>query len=350
MSGTLLTIDGAQGEGGGQILRTSLALSMCLGKAFTITGIRANRSNPGLQAQHLAAIAAARTITGAHIEGAQKGSQRLVFAPQRVVPGDYLFSIATAGSTTLVLQTVLPALMLADEASQLTLEGGTHNPMPPPFEFLSESFLPLIHRMGPAITARLERPGFAPRGGGIMNITIHPVKKLERLDIAERGKIVQQSAEVQLAHLPGHIADRELGVLAHGLQFQPQLLGCKNAGAAYGPGNVALVRVQSESLTEVFSAFGRPGLAAEKVAGRLVSEVREYLDAEVPVGQHLADQLLIPLALAGRGCFMTLKPSSHTLTNMAVIHQFMDVRFAQEEIRPGAWLISLDGAHLTRDS
>jgi RNA 3'-terminal phosphate cyclase (ATP) len=342
VSETLLTIDGAQGEGGGQILRTSLALSMCLGKAFALTRIRANRSNPGLQPQHLAAVTAAKTISRAHVEGAQQGSQQLVFMPQRVTPGDYSFSIGTAGSTTLVLQTVLPALMLAEAPSQLRLEGGTHNPLAPPYEFISESFLPLIHRMGPEITPRLERPGFAPRGGGIMHASIHPVKKLEPLSIRERGKILQQRAEVQLSHLPAHIADRELGVIAQGLDFSQQPPVYKNITSAYGPGNVALVKVRSETITEVFSAFGKRGLPAETVAQQLVDEVREYLAANVPIGKHLADQLLIPVALAGQGAFLTQTPSSHTMTNIAVIHQFMSIQFKLKEIRPGAWLIDLD--------
>jgi len=342
VSESLLTIDGAQGEGGGQILRTSLALSMCLGKAFELTCIRANRSNPGLQPQHLAAVMAAKSISRAHVEGAQQGSQRLVFVPQRVMPGDYKFSIGTAGSTTLVLQTVLPALMLAKAPSNLRLEGGTHNPLAPPYEFISESFLPLIHRMGPTITIRLERSGFAPRGGGIMHATIHPVKKLEPLSVRERGEILHQGAEVQLSHLPEHIADRELAVISPALDFSQQPPVYKNIISAYGPGNVALVTVRSEAITEVFSAFGKRGLPAEKVAQQLVDEVIEYLDSNVPVGKHLADQLLIPVALAGQGTFLTQVPSSHTMTNIAVIHQFMGIEFKLEEIHPGAWLIDLN--------
>jgi RNA 3'-terminal phosphate cyclase (ATP) len=315
---------------------------MCLGKAFELTRIRANRSNPGLQPQHLAAVMAAKSISRADVEGAQQGSQQLVFMPQRAMPGDYNFSIGTAGSTTLVLQTVLPALMLARAASNLRLEGGTHNPLAPPYEFISESFLPLIRRMGPTITTRLERSGFAPRGGGIMHASIHPVEKLEPLSIRERGEILHQGAEVQLSHLPGHIADRELAIISHALDFSQQPPVYKNIISAYGPGNVAFVTVRSEAITEVFSAFGKRGLPAEIVAQQLVDEVREYLDSNVPVGKHLADQLLIPVALTGQGSFLTQMPSSHTMTNIAVIHQFMGTQFKLEEIQPGAWLIDLN--------
>ena len=341
MSDRLLTIDGSQGEGGGQILRTSLGLSICLGKNLELTRIRANRPKPGLQPQHLAAVLAAKTVSGAYVEGARLGSQHLVFRPRCIKPGGYSFSIGTAGSTSLVLQTILPALMLADAPSKLTLEGGTHNPLAPPYEFVREAFLPLIHRMGPTISIRLERPGFAPRGGGVVHATVHPVKKLRPLHILERGPILQLDLEVQLSHLPVNIAEREISLITSELDLPAGQAAYKNITAAYGPGNVIIIRVRSEAITEVFSAFGKRGLAAEKVAQQVANEVSGYLESNVPIGQRLADQLLIPLALAGQGGFLTQTPSTHTLTNMAVIDRFMDIQFELEEIRTGAWLISL---------
>lgn len=341
MSETLLNIDGAQGEGGGQIIRSSLALSMCLKKPFQITHIRANRDRPGLQRQHLTAVTAAATIVDADVEGAEIGSQRLVFIPGQVQPGDYHFAIGTAGSTTLVLQTLLPALMLTDKPSTLVLEGGTHNHFAPPYDFLVKSFLPLIQRMGPAITARLERTGFAPGGGGILHVTIQPVKSLKPLLITERGRILQQGAEVLLAHLAEHIAYRELKVIASTLGYAADQLHFRPVASAYGPGNVVLIYVQSESVTEVFSAFGERGLPAEQVAEKAVNEVRHYLQSGAAVGKNLADQLLIPIALAGQGAFVTRKPSLHTLTNIAVIRQFMNVEFTSRQLNPDAWLISL---------
>ena len=341
MHEALLNIDGSQGEGGGQIIRSSLALSMCLGKPFQITHIRANRDRPGLQSQHLTAVTSARTIVDADVEGAQIGSQRLVFIPKHVRPGDYHFSIGTAGSTTLVLQTLLPALMMADKPSTLVLEGGTHNHFAPPYDFLVKSFLPLIQRMGPGITTRLERIGFAPRGGGILHITIQPVERLKSLVLTERGKILQQSAEVLLAHLPEHIAQRELDVISRTLGYSPDQLHFHLAESAYGPGNVVLIYVQSESVTEVFSAFGERGLPAEQVAEKAVNDVKHYLQSNVAVGKNLADQLLIPLALAGEGAFLTQKPSLHTITNITVIKQFMKVKFNTRQINPDAWIISL---------
>jgi RNA 3'-terminal phosphate cyclase (ATP) len=337
----LLNIDGSQGEGGGQIIRSSLALSMCLGKPFQITRIRANRSRPGLQPQHLTAVTAATTIVDGDVEGADIDSQRLVFIPKQVRPGDYHFSIGTAGSTTLVLQTLLPALMMADKPSKLVLEGGTHNHFAPPYDFLVNAFLPLIQRMGPLITSRLERTGFAPGGGGILHITIRPVEKLTPLVLSERGEILQQSAEVLLAHLPEHIAQRELDVISRALGYSPEQLHFQLVESARGPGNVVLIYLQSESVTEVFSAFGERGLPAEQVAERAVNDVKHYLQSNVAVGKNLADQLLIPIALAGQGAFLTQKPSLHAMTNMSVIRQFMNIEFTSRQINPGAWMISV---------
>jgi RNA 3'-terminal phosphate cyclase (ATP) len=341
MHETLLTINGSQGEGGGQILRSSLALSMCLGKPFQITRIRANRDRPGLQPQHLTAVTAAKTIVDADVEGAEIGSQQLVFIPGRVKPGDYRFDVGTAGSTTLVLQTLLPALMLADKPSKLILQGGTHNTFAPPYNFLAKAFLPLIQRMGPKITSQLERTGFAPAGGGIVHITIQPVKKLQPLVLTERGRILQQSAEVLLAHLAEHIAYRELKVITTSLNYSPEQLHFQLNVPAYGPGNIVSIYVQSESVTEVFSAFGQRGLPAEAVAQKVVNEVRHYLQSGAAVGKNLADQLLIPIALAGQGAFLTQKPSLHTITNMAVIRQFMNREFKTRQLSPETWLISL---------
>src|SRR5688572_17114432 len=174
----MLIIDGSFGEGGGQILRTSLALSLITGRPFRIEKIRANREKPGLMRQHLTAVKAAGKIGQAEVEGAFIGAKELTFAPGEVVPGDYSFAVGTAGSATLVLQTVLPALITASKPSTLRLEGGTHNPYAPPFDFLARVFLPIVNRMGPNIEATLLRPGFYPAGGGKVNFTIEPAEKL----------------------------------------------------------------------------------------------------------------------------------------------------------------------------
>ena len=186
----MLVIDGAMGEGGGQILRSALALSLCLNKPFRITNIRANRDKPGLRPQHLVAVQAAAKIADAKVDGATKSSQLLEFIPGSIKPGEYSFDIGTAGSTTLVLQTILPALLTAAQPSTIQLHGGTHNPLAPPFDFFQQAFVPLLNRMGPRIKTHLQRPGFYPVGGGIVAVTIEPVAKLQPLKIVERGALL----------------------------------------------------------------------------------------------------------------------------------------------------------------
>jgi RNA 3'-terminal phosphate cyclase (ATP) len=338
---TAVHIDGGKGEGGGQILRTALTLSACLGRPLHIVNIRAQRKRPGLQPQHLAAVQAAASICRAAVEGAVKDSQELRFEPSQVMAGSYHFSVGTAGSTTLVLQTVLPALLLAEQPSQLVIEGGTHNPLAPPFDFLQHAFLPLLNRMGPTVTARLERPGFAPRGGGRLHVAVQPATRLRPLAITERGVVRSQHAEVLLAHLPEPIARRELAVLQRQLGYDDSQLRFRWANDAYGPGNVVNAIIESEHVTECFSAFGQRGLPAEVVAQQVVDQVRRYLQAGVPVGLHLADQLLLPLVLAGGGTFVTLQPSSHTLTNIDIIRAFVGVDIQTREIADDVWKVSV---------
>ena len=337
----MLKLDGSQGEGGGQILRTSLALSMCLGKAFHIYHIRATRQKPGLQPQHLAAVKAAASIAHAEVKGAELGSQTLSFVPQTVEGGEYRFAIGTAGSTSLLFQTLLPALMRARHASRVILEGGTHNPMAPPFEFLNHAFLPLINRMGPTVKARLVRPGYVPAGGGELDISIQPLNNLRPLTILQRGKLVEIRAEVMLSHLPAHIAQRELAVIAESLHLPDSCLSVHSDTSAIGPGNCVSISIQSEMITEVFTALGKRGLPAEQVASQVVSEASEYLASDIPVGPYLADQLLLPLALAGSGAFVTGPPCLHTTTNMAVIQQFIEKPFTLEQLTPTSWRIGL---------
>ena len=337
----MLNIDGSMGEGGGQILRSSLALSLCLCTPFRISNIRRERDNPGLRRQHLAAVQAAAALGEADVEGAELGSQALSFVPRRLRAGEHHFAIGTAGSTTLVLQTVLPALLTAQAPSRLVLEGGTHNPHAPPFDFLDLAFLPLINRMGPKIIARLERPGFYPAGGGLIHIEIKPVARLQPLELLERGSILRQYACAVVANLPAQIAQRELQVIGEQLGLDAGQLELRVARTAKGPGNVVTVIVQSQHVTEVFTGFGERGVRAETVAAGVVNGVQRYLSARVPVGEHLADQLLLPFALAGGGSYLTLRPSSHTRTNIAVIGAFLGRRIASEKIGPDAWRIRI---------
>ncbi len=336
----MVIVDGARGEGGGQILRTALALSMCFEKPFRIDNIRATRSRPGLRRQHLTAVQAAARVSAAHVQGAVLGGTALEFRPAAVRPGSYRFDVGTAGSTSLVLQTVLPALLSAPGTSRLVLEGGTHNPQAPPFEFLEQAFLPLVNRMGPQVTARLVRPGFYPAGGGCVEVTVEPAERLAPLALLERGPVVGMHAAVWLSGLARHIAERECTTLRAALELGEQDVVVLEVEAPRGPGNAVVVTVQCAFVSEVFVAFGQRGVPAEAVAANAAEAVHTYLAAGVPVGSHLADQLLVPMALAGGGAYVSVAPSSHTRTNIEVVRQFADVEI---DCRPTAsgWRIDV---------
>ena len=321
----MITIDGSFGEGGGQILRSSLALSLVTGKAFGIEKIRAGRKKPGLRRQHLTAVNAAADVGRAEVTGNEIGSLELTFVPQTITAGRYHFSVGTAGSTSLVLQTVLGALLSADGPSTVVLEGGTHNPMSPPYDFLANVFFPVLERMGAKLDCTLERYGFFPAGGGKVIVNIEPVGKWKRIDLLERGPITNRRAEAIVAKLPLTIAERELIVIAAKLGWPED--------NSYGPGNVVMVKIESENIAELCTAFGRKGLPAEKVAGQAAQEAAEYLAADVPVGIHLADQLLIPMALAGGGRFRTLGLTDHTKTDIEVIKNFLNISIEASAVK-----------------
>jgi RNA 3'-terminal phosphate cyclase (ATP) len=324
---TLVRIDGSFGEGGGQILRTSLSLSLVTGKPFRIENMRANRQKPGLLRQHLTAVQAAAEIGGGEVEGASLGSGALTFVPGKVRAGDFHFAIGTAGSGTLVLQTILPALMTASGPSRIVVEGGTHNPAAPPFDFIQKCFLPLIEQMGPAIRVELKRYGFYPAGGGRFTVEITPCATLQPLVISERGQITAQRAVALVANLPYHIARRELDAIGQILGWGTECLICEDTKNSLSPGNLVMVEVKSIALTQIFTAFGQRGVRAEDVAADAASQAQGYLTSNAAVDEHLADQLLLPLALAGAGSFTATSLNLHAQTNMHVIRQFLPVRF-----------------------
>src|SRR5258705_766336 len=327
----MIRIDGSFGEGGGQILRTSLSLSLATGKAFRIEKVRAGRERPGLLRQHLTAILAAAEVGGAEVQGANLGSTELTFSPGPVRAGEYRFSVGTAGSGTLVFQTVLPALMLASEPSRIVIEGGTHNNAAPPFDFLARTFLPLVERMGPKVQLQLERYGFYPAGGGRFCADVHPVKALDSIQIAERGEIVSRRAIGVVANLPRHIAQREVETVGKMLNWGPEAFSVEESRNSAGPGNIVMIEIGSADVTEIFSAFGQVGLSAEKVASIAARDARGYLVARTAAGEHLTDQLLLPLALAGAGSFTADKINMHARTNMKIISEFLPVRFELRE-------------------
>lgn len=340
----MITIDGSQGEGGGQILRTSLALSLVTGQPFRLENIRAGRQKPGLLRQHLTAVEAATTVGAAEIVGAAPGSKTLEFRPRAVTPGNYRFAVGTAGSAMLVLQTVLPPLLTGNGISTLTLEGGTHNPFAPPFDFLARCFVPLIQRMGPKIELELRRPGFFPAGGGKFHARIEPVNRLTRFDLLERGPIRQQRARAIVSKIPAQVAERELTVVREQLGWQEHECLVESVANPVGPGNTLLLEIEADHVTEIFTSFGERGRSAEEVAGEACDLAKAWLDANVPVDEHLADQLLIPMALAGGGSFRTVKPSLHSTTNAQIIERFLSVRIQSEPDGDAAWKVSVNSA------
>jgi RNA 3'-terminal phosphate cyclase (ATP) len=324
-------LDGSFGEGGGQILRTSLCMSLVSGKPFRIVKIRAGRKKPGLQHQHLAAVNAAARVGRADVEGNSIGSSEIYFEPQGITAGKYHFSTGTAGSATLIFETLFPALISADGESELILEGGTHNPLAPPFDFIDKTILPLLRRMGIRITARLERCGFFPAGGGKISFAIEPAGEILPLELLERGKALGISGRALISKLPSQIAERELAVVAHTLSLGAESLKLEKITSSPGPGNAVIIEAQYENITEVFTAFGERGLPAEQVAEKAAIEAQEYLASDVPVGKHLADQLLVPLCLTRGGKFRTSAPTRHFTTNVEVIRRFLDIEIAVKE-------------------
>ncbi len=336
----MLKIDGSNGEGGGQILRSALGLSLVTGKAFEIERIRHGRPQAGLKRQHLAAVHAACEVGAAEVEGAEVGSSRCVFVPRGVRPGAYAFSIGSAGSTTLVLQTVLPALITADGPSQIRVAGGTHNPAAPPFDFFARTYLPCLNRMGPQVAATLLRYGFVPAGGGEVQVSVTPTAQLRGFELLDRGPLLRAAARALVSQLPVTIAHRELQTVADALGWHGEQLRAEHV-ASPGPGNVLLLELEFAAVTEIVTAFGRRGTPAEQVAKQAVREARHYLEGTAPVGTHLADQLVLLLALAGEGRFRTLKPSLHLQTNVDVIHMFLDVRVRLNQLDEHVWEVSI---------
>lgn len=320
---TPLHIDGRQGEGGGQILRSSLSLSAATGRPIVLEHIRAGRKKPGLMRQHLTCVRAAAAVCGAEVEGAQLRSTAIRFTPGAVQAGDYRFAVGSAGSCLLVLQTVLPPLLRANGESTLTLEGGTHNPMAPPFDALEHGFVPQLRRLGAEVSLELVRPGFFPAGGGEVRVRVAPLAGAAPLELLERGPLVERRGVVQIAQLSEEIAQRQTRLLATSLPQLGERVEVRRFDNSRGPGNAVSVHLEHRHVTEVATAFGMRDLPSKRVVARLVKHVRRYLAREAPVGEFLADQLMLPLALTAGGVYRTLTPSLHATTNAAVINAFL---------------------------
>ena len=319
--------------------RSSLALSLITRTPFRITNIRANRQKPGLRRQHLTAVRAAARVGQADIKGDALNSPALTFHPRRIEPGEYLFDIGSAGSTTLVFQTVLPALLMASGPSVLHFIGGTHNHGGPPWDFLDQVFLPAIRRMGAKVSATLHRHGFAPGGGGQWTAHVEPCR-LQPIELHERGQFKRQTIRALVSNLPLSVAERELQTARAVLDWPAQA----ETVDALGPGNIVMISAEYDHVAELATGFGQRGVPAEAVATKAVECWQAYDRSSAPVGEHLADQLLLPIALAGSGSFMTIAPTLHTITNAEVINNFLPLRFHIALESKSIWRIGTQNA------
>jgi RNA 3'-terminal phosphate cyclase (ATP) len=337
----MIVINGSYGEGGGQVLRTSLTLSALLGEPLRIENIRAKRHKPGLQAQHLTGVRAIAQICDAELEGADLGSLTLTFRPlSSPRAGEYSFDVAearkggSAGATSLVFQTLLLPLAFATGQSRLTIRGGTHVAWSPPFHYLEHVYLPTLARMGLEANVEIERWGWYPIGGGEMTALVKGQDEscFSGLDLVERGELKRLWGISATSNLPAHIGQRQKKRAEEYLRkrgFDPRIEVVD--APSPGQGTVVFLAAEYEHVVAGFSSLGRRGKPAEKVAEEACREFIEYDQSGACLDKHLADQLILPMALAlDPSAFTTCEITQHLLTNVWVVEQFLDVRFEIE--------------------
>ena len=359
-----LKIDGSTGEGGGQIIRSALTLSMLTGTPIEITNIRAGRAKSGLMRQHLMCVQASQQISNAKVTGAHLGSMAFNFTPDTVQAGDYTFDIGSAGSTSLVLQTLLPALLFANantsQQSTLTITGGTHNPLAPTTDFLQQAFVPLLGKLGMQVDIECLQAGFAPVGGGSVRAVITPFLRradTKPLELSRRGQLSGIALTASILNLEYAICRRELAsataalveagidealITTHGQRLR-----------GIGEGNVCHATVthqlathqladSTETHQEIFTVLGEKRMSAEKVGKRLAGQIKRYLyDSTALVDEYLTDQLLLPLALAGGGGFTARMISEHSKTQAWLIAQFLPVEIDFETLTDNHVLVKV---------
>lgn len=329
----LIEIDGAYGEGGGQVLRTALALSCLLQIPFRIDNIRANRRNPGLRPQHLASVKAAQQISNALVEGDRIGSRSLVFRPAGLKGGKYYFDIGqeqgSAGSVSLVFQTVLLPLIFAGERSCLTIKGGTHVPWSPPYHYIDTVFLAALREMGLSAEGELERWGWYPRGEGIVHFAIEPVSAASPIIRDKMGDLQRVEAISAVSNLPDHILDRQKKQVLKRLTNEGIKGSCTEIRApSTGQGTFVFLNAVGSNWVSGFSSLGARGKRAEEVANDASDEFFAFLSASSPVDEHLADQLVPYMASAtGKSRIVVSRITPHLLTNIWITEQFSNARF-----------------------
>ncbi|WP_182867899.1 RNA 3'-terminal phosphate cyclase [Stieleria mannarensis] len=330
-----ITIDGSQGEGGGQIIRSSLALAAVTGTPIRLENIRAGRKQPGLMRQHLTAVRAAAEVSGAEIAGDTLRSSWLEFTPGGLRGGAFRFAVGTAGSTSLVAQTVLPALTFAATPSTVTLTGGTHNPWAPPLDFLQRCYLPQLAKAGPQVDASLVRHGFYPAGGGEIRLDVRPQASLTGFELMDGESSYTPKVTAIVSQLPRTIAERQCDTIRRKANWGDASYDVIEVDDPIGPGNVVMIEIERPSLTELFIGHGKLGVKAEHVARSLLKQVRAHLARRVPVGEYLADQLMMPMGLAAAqghtSTFRTGPLSLHSQTHLAVLKRFLPIQIEVSE-------------------
>lgn len=333
----MIRIDGSYGEGGGQIIRTAVALSAVTKTEVTISNIRSNRPKPGLKAQHMSAIRTAAEMTGARISGLKPGSTELTFSPSDISGGHYNIDIGTAGSITLLLQCLMPVASAAQEPVSLDITGGTDVAWSPPIDYMAHVLLPVLETMGLMCNIKLQRRGYYPRGGGRVTAIIQP-SLLEAVDLEKEKEPCTVAGISHSSNLPPHVARRQADAAAQALEKAGYVSSIDTRQSSFpstGSGITLWCRHTGGS------ALGRQGLPAEKVGRVAAREIIAELDSWASVDVHLADQLIPYMGLARGGSFTVEEVSGHTRTNIWVVEQFLSVEFRVEEHEKGLYLIYL---------
>jgi RNA 3'-terminal phosphate cyclase (ATP) len=325
----MIVIDGSEGEGGGQIVRSSLALAAVTGQPMRIENIRGKRTKPGLLRQHLAGVRAISQIAGGELQGGDLGSCMLQWHPGTIQGGDYQWEVGSAGSAVLVAQTVLPVLLSAKEPSKVTIGGGTHASWAPPFEFFQRCYLPLLAKLGGQAEVAIEAHGFYPAGGGRITMQVQSTDTWRGLALNEREGNLTPQVYSLVSCIPESVGQRECDTIMRRMKWPSSAFKIEQAAQSGGPGNAVMIECGFGNVTELFVAFGKIGVKAEHVARTVCREAKTYLATDVPVGPYLADQLLLPMGMAAAAGhaseFRTVALSQHSLTHIEILRRFLDV-------------------------
>ena len=345
-----LEIDGNYGEGGGQILRSSLSLSAILNRPIRISGIRAGRKKPGLAPQHLTSVNAVATITNAKVIGGQLGSQTLTFHPQEISGGNYTFDVEdirpSAGALSLVFQSVALPLSFAKVPSTVTLRGGTHVPWSPSVHYLQKVFIPMAARFGFEESIQLNRWGWYPKGGGEAIARVQPSAGWNGVQLGYRGKLQAIHGISAASNLPEHIINRQHNQIVKRLaRFDSPVNIEQVKGESIGRGTLVFLMAEFENVQAGFSAIGARGKRAEAVADEAYQALADFLKSDAAIEPYLADQLILPMALAkGESRFTTSQITQHLTTNIWLVQQFLPVQFEVNGVEnESGEIVKIDG-------